>query len=404
MVADLTSFDPVLKQHYVGKRPFDLADLNNPWLAEIPKNPRAGGKDGFIIQPLAFENPGGGSATFATALANQVAGAYEDFNIGRKKNYQLASIDNELIHAAMGDANAFVPAFDEIDRAFRQAGRRLARQLPRAGGGAIAQMDATTTITGPIAILDDPADAFNFQVGMICVFDDVNGTGTPHAGTLTVTGVDRENGEITFGANLNTIAGLAATDFIFQEGDYGLLVNGLEDWIPVDRTGLATPFLGVTRSQDEDRLAGLLRTANGEPLDESLIKGTATCSKHGARTDRAYMNPETLSDLMLLLEGKVVMDRVTIQGRGTIGFTAVRAIVGTAEVTLVGDVNHPTNRLHLLQKDTWKLHSAGDTPMFLDRDGLLLRNANADSYQVRVGGYQNKGCAAPGYNMVVDLS
>jgi hypothetical protein len=55
-------------------------------------------------------------------------------------------------------------------------------------------------------------------------------------------------------------------------------------------------------------------------------------------------------------------------------------------------------------RETWTFYSAGPAPQFLNRDGLLLRGATSDDYEVRTGGYANLGCSAPGYNIVNVLS
>lgn len=405
MAQSISTFDPALKEHYVGDTVYDLIYEDRPAFAEITKNPRAGGKSGKIVQPVKFQYPGGGSATFTNAKANATEGKYEDFTLTRRKNYHFAYIENEVIEASMGDENAFTSAMDEIDDAMKGAAARLARMLPRSTGGAIGRIQAGTVLAGTVATLDDPADVFNFHVGMKCTFAAANGTGVERdsGDTLTVAGLDREQGEVTFTTALTNIAAIADTDFIFQQGDFGVCHLGVEDWLPIDRTVLSTSFNGVTRSQDADRLGGLIRVAEGEPLHETLIKGVATGRKHGARFTRAYANPETISDLMLLLDGKIVMNRTEVKV-GQVGFSAVECMVGNTRIVLMDELSWPTNRMLLADWKTWMFHSAGESPKFLDKDSLLLRASDADSWEVRIGGYGTFGCRAPGHNMNCDLS
>lgn len=404
MALDLTAFDPVLKSHYVDKKIYHLADLKNPFLSMVPKNTKAGGK--HIVQPIDFDNPGGGSADIAKAISNSTTSQYDDFVLTRAKNYQVAYIDNETIEASKGDRNSFLPALVEIDKAFKQAGRRLSRQLYRSRGGYIGRLEAGTTLAGAVANLDDHADAFNFQIGMKVAFASTDGTSgslRDSGATLTVTAIDREGGTVTFGGNLSTIASIADTDYMFADGDFGACVAGLADWLPPDTSGLGTAFYGVTRSSDADRLGGIRRTANGEPLDETLQKLAATIAKHGGEPDYVFMNPETLSDLLLLVGSKSTYEMTQVKGRAGIGFRGAVINCGGFDVTCVGDVSCPSNRAYMVQMNTWTLHSAGATPMFLQRDNLLLRSATADSYECRVGGYQNLGCSAPSYNGVAVL-
>lgn len=404
MVLDLTAFDPILKSHYVKKRIWHLAELKNPFYSKVSRNKKAGGK--HIVQPIDFENPTGGSADIAKAISNTGASNYEDFVITRSKNYQVALIDNETIHASMENENAFLPALKEISKAFKAAGRRDAWQLYRTSGGAKGRLESGTTLTGAVANLDDHADAFNFQVGEKVAFAENNGTGAlrDSGAVLTVSAIDRENGQITFSANLNTVTGIADTDYMFADGDFGANAAGLGSWLPTDRSVLTTAYFGVTRSEDEDRLGGIYRDSTGEPIDEALQKLTASVAKHGGAPDYAFMNPETLSDLLLIVGAKSRYEMTVVKGQAQIGFKGFNIVAGGREITCVGDVNCPTNLLYVLQMDTWTLHSAGESPMFLDRDGLLQRSTNADSYEVRVGGYRNLGCSAPGYNGVAKLA
>jgi hypothetical protein len=229
-----------------------------------------------------------------------------------------------------------------------------------------------------------------------------------------VLGIDRENGLITFTGNVTAgIATAAQGMFIFTIGDFTAAANtrciaGLEDWLPGDSATraakLAAAFYGVTRNQDTDRLGGIYRDARGENLVETVIKLGATLDKHGGSPDTVFVNPEVLSDLMLLMEArKVRMETETTMVAG-IGFRGVRATVGPLDLKIYGDRNCPSSRMYMLQLDTWRLHSAGEFPRFLDRDGLLKRSETADSYEARVGGYGNLGCSAPGWNGVAQLS
>jgi hypothetical protein len=410
----ISTYDPVLKDHYFGDTAYDLADEDRPALADIQRNPRAGGKSGKIIQPVRYQNPGGGSAVYATAKTNETEAKFEDFQLTRRPYYQFASLSNELVEACQGDENSFEDVMDEIDHAFKNASARLARTLPRSSGGAIGRIASGTDITAAVATLDDPADAFNFQVGMLIVLSATNGgTARDSGDTLAVTAVDYEEGTVTFAENINTVSAAADTDFLTPEGDNGLCPLGVEDWIPVDltngggerATALAATFAGVSnRGVNSARLGGLVRYANGEGLDESLIKGLATCRKHGAKINRAWANPETISDLMLLLQGQVVMNRTEIQGRGTIGFSAVEVVSGTQKVVLGEELSWPSNRMLLADWTTWYLHSAGEAPMFKQKAGLIQEHPTEDSWRVGIAAYHAFGCRAPGHNMNIRLS
>lgn len=406
MTLDLTAFDPVLKDHYVGKKVNDLAYLNNPLYAMVAKNTKAGGKSSKIIQPVKFKNPHGASNTFANALANKGNSEYEDFQIPRKKVYQLANIDNETIHASLEDMNAFLPAMKEVDYAMKACGDLIAHQMYRTSGGYIGTIDSTTTLASTTLVFSDSADVFNIQKGDKILFGaNADGSSPRNSGaTLTITAVNREAGTVTTNANISTVTGTSLGDYIFIDGCNGAALSGLADWLPATSGGVGT-LHSVDRSTDVDRLGGIRRTANGEPIDETVIKLTATIAKHGGNPSHVFLNPETLSDLILTIGSKSRYEMVGTKVKdATIGFDGFKFLAGGKTVTAYGDYNCPSNRLYVLQMDTWTLHSAGKFPMFLDRDGLLQRSATADEYEVRCGGYGNLGCSAPGYNGVGVLS
>lgn len=413
-ILNQTTYDPVLKQHFSKKRIFPMAALKNPFFGVVEKKTDAGGK--YIVQVVDFEDPQGGSSDLSVSLSNTGASKYEDFLIYRKNNYQVAKILNETIEASKSDQNAFIPALKEIDRAFRRCGRRYGIQIYRTGGGYIGRVESGTTLGGTTINLDDHADAFNFQVGMEIGLSANPGTGSLKGSPtyLAITDINREGGTITVESAISGISGAADTDYIFSEGDHGATLQGLADWIPPTAPS-ATSFNSVDRTTDSDRLGGLRRQTGGEPLLETAIKSTATASKHGADPNLGLLNPETLSDLFLEMEGKVQIERTSIpmkmrNGRKnqeiktSIGFDAIKVNVGGHDVELMKDVNCPSNRFYILMRETWTFYSAGMAPMFLNRDGLLQRGATTDDYQVRTGGYANLGCSAPGYNIVNVLS
>src|SRR5690242_4848568 len=110
---DLTAYDPMLKDHYAPGEVANLAFQNNVALGLLRKSNKklVGGRK--WVQPIQYALPGGGSSTFATAIAaaNNVS-SYEAFEVTRAKHYRLGKVDNETIEAtATGDVDAFEPAF-----------------------------------------------------------------------------------------------------------------------------------------------------------------------------------------------------------------------------------------------------------------------------------------------------
>jgi hypothetical protein len=404
---DLTAWNDALYVHYTTDRLYNLADRQNPTLGQLQKDTKAGGR--HLSQGLIYEIGGGGSADLALSVSESQASTPEEFiPILRQKIYEVAILDNETIEASAADRDGFAKAIDEIDRKFKAASNRMETKLFRGRGGWIGRLRSDTTLTGAVANLDDPADAFGFYKGQTVQLAGTDGTsGAVRAGgPLTVASVQREAGTVTFTANINTLTGVTATDFIFKNGDFGKGLIGFFDWCPIDRSGLGTPFFSVTRSDDPDRLAGVYFDGRGLPLFDVLIKTVGMLGKHSVQPDFALMNPDTMTELILSAQGKTLIENTQVPSSRTqtIGYDTFKIRVGANVITLRTSWACPSTKMLVGVWDTWKLRSLGDMPKFLNRTGLLHQSENADTYQCRVGGYGNLFCCAPGYNAPVQLA
>jgi hypothetical protein len=252
-------------------------------------------------------------------------------------------------------------------------------------------------------------------------FSDTDGTGALRAGgaTVKVAKIDRTNGVITTDAAVDlqtSIAGIAVTDFVFPQGDYGKCLQGLEDWLPVTNraTKLAAAFNGVTRNVDAERLGGLfLDGTKLGGLDEILITGAAQVAMHGGRISHIFMNPMTAANLQLTswsklfamqpMNTRVMVDDAVLD----IGFSGFRVIVGGQPCTIYTDRNWPLSRIHMLTMSTWKLRHAGAQPIgFLGEPwtGKIVKMAETEpSMESRVGGFMALGCSAPAHNLVAQV-
>ena len=125
MTLDMTSFDPVLKEHYDRQTVENLVYKDNPLLAMLPKKEDFGGRNYPL--PLTYGNPQNRSATFSTASALTSESSLEAFTLTRVKNYSLALVDGETLKASRGDKNAFIDAATlEIDGAIQALANDIA--------------------------------------------------------------------------------------------------------------------------------------------------------------------------------------------------------------------------------------------------------------------------------------
>lgn len=412
MATSATDYEAVLQDYYTDDKIKEQVFAEEPFYAMVPKE-QAGGKK--YVQPVRYAAPGGASAVFGTAKtnANLSKSKYEDFLISRVKQYQSVVVENELLYASDSPKASFKKAFDEFDDGFKALGEKIGRRLFRSAGGAIAKLALTSTSTTTL-VLADKADAFNFEVGMQLQLAAANGTGSlrDSGDTVEVTEVDYETGDIEIGGDLVTaIAGCGTTDYVFQEGDFGVCLSGIDDWIPVDdrATRLAATFHGVaSRAANPVRLGGVYMDGTGfGGLDEVLIKLCGKIGKHGGKTTHIFANPETLTDLQLTSNAKMLLPQEihttmkSSSGEVIVGFSGYKVQIGARTVKVYGARSCPSNRIHALQMDTWKLYHAGKIINWLGEaftGDKLSRHPTEDAMLADLGVYTNLGCSAPAWN------
>lgn len=397
---------PVLKQQYTQNKVNTLVYTNQPTLAMIPKYTKFYGDN--MVVALKYGTPQGRSVDFATAQTNITPSKYGRFTIYRKHDYALARISGEAWKASKNDMGALLEGLKgEVDGAFRTCSNNLAKNIFGNGGGSRGTIGAGTTLAGTTILLGNIADVVNFEVGMVLNLASTDGTsGTVAAGSLTVTGVDRDAGTVTVNAAITTIAGVAVGWFIFQAGDFlGTSTNvvGFDGWVP-KTTPTSTPFMGLDRSVDVVRLGGIRYVGNGAPIEVTINNVLARLFREGAKTDLITMHPYDFADFVNSLSSKVVYDRMTSPSAPTIGFDVIKVKGPMGDVKVVSDMNEQIGWIHALQLDTWRLNSLEECPGILDLDGpQLLRVVNADEYELRIGHYSELYCNAPGWNAVARL-
>jgi len=400
---DLTSFASALKEYYTDEKIYNMVYKDNPLLAMMAKREDFGGKN--LPIPIIYGNPQGRSASFSTAQANKTASKITDFVLTRDKDYALASIDNETLEASKGDKAAFMEAATtEIDGAINSITRSLAIAMYRSGSGSIGQ--ASASVTGTSLQLKQAEDVTNFEVGMELVFSTADGAGSVKSGSVSITAVDRDSGELTTDAMtaIDGGTGVAADDFVFVEGDYDSKVKGLSAWLPASAPS-ATPFFSVDRSIDATRLGGIRVDGSNQPIEEAIIGAIHRVAREGGRPSHLFLSYEKWDELVKSLGSKVqYIEEAVKTGNAYLNFRGVMVHGPKGPVKVIPDQNCPSDRAFLLQLDVWKLYSLGKAPRILDTDGLkMLRESSADAVEVRVGYYAQMGCRAPGYNANIQL-
>lgn len=408
---DLTVFDPMLKDHYSDKEVPKLAFHKNTALGLIKKSNKkmVGGRK--WVQPFGYALPGGGSSTFATAIAaGSNTSLYEAWEVTRTKHYRLGKVDNETIEAtATGDMDAFEPAFDEFDRVIMAEGNYINYRFFRSKSGSAGRLNNTVVAT-TIGTLADAADVWGWRKDEVAKLSaSADGSGLK-AGTLTVASVQRQAGTITFTGNISAGVGTAATtDYLFLDGDATLASAGLADWVP-DTAPTSTPFYGVDRTVEPDFLGGIrIDATDGRSIANALVDAVSAVQNLGGDPDTVFMNPVTFGTLSKQMEGKwTITSAAGFDGRKVagIGFNGFKVNLNGTDLTIYTDRCCPQKRVYVLTWSTWVMFSAGPAPNFLQRraGSIIKVSESSDGYEARVGEYYNFCCDSPGHNAVILLA
>ena len=398
MTATTVNMAAILKTVYPNGLPKDATYKDNPLLALMPKETDFYGD--YKKVPLKYAPNAGRSSAFSTAQTNASNVKNIAFLLDRESDYAVAKLSNELILASKNNAGAFVSALkQEIDSAQQNIANSAAQAVYGSGSGKIGQISATSNVGTATITLANPEDVVFFEAGYKIVASTANGGGAVKSGSVTIQSVNRVTGQLTATGNWSAgIGTIAAGDFLFIEGDYDSKMKGLAAWLPSTAPTSGDNFFGVDRSTDVTRLAGWRGDLSSLPIEEALIEGGYLIGRDGGKVDHVFMSFDKYADLIKSLGAKVQFVDVMAKDAG-IGFQGVKVNVGKSIATVIPDRNCPSDKMYMLQLDTWKLSSLEGMPMILDMDGLKsLRVSNADALEIRVGYYANVYCQVPGFS------
>jgi len=397
----LATYAALLKEYYTNDRVKNLVYKNQPFFAMLDKFEDFQG-DTLPI-PILFGDSQGASADFSRALANKGNQESESFNLITIEDYSLASISRKLIKVSAGKKGAWLPAAKRsIDAALHRAVRRAGIFLYGDGSGEMGRLSATSGVTTTVT-LSDPHKITNFERGQSL---ELSADGiVKKTGTTKILTIDRQASTFTLDTSLATFTPVGAVnDRIYTDGDFLDVTEGLDSWVPAVAPG-STTFFGVDRTKDLTRLSGVRfdSTTSSLPIEEALIEGVSRVAREGGIPDYIFLNHAQYRNLTKALGSK--KERTDVQASAKVGFKALALDSDVGELKVIADVNCPANVAWILQMDTWKLYSTGPALDIFDKDTdqEMLREASADAYEVRTGGYYQLGCNAPGWNSRVVL-
>lgn len=401
---DVTAATPILKNRYTEKKIETLA-FQSAGLGKIPKKTDGGGLQ--YVGAIRNAVTSAVSASDTVAFTTGSGSVYQQWQCPWAYAYASGNLTGAAIDQANGDMDSLVDAMtSEFDGAFIALGIHAGAALYGNGGGSIGQFNGSGTVASTNAFtLSNISQIVNFYQGQILNAATTDGTsGSVESGYVTVAAVDVNLGTITPTANWSAgIPTIANTDYLFNQGDFGKKFAGLSGWIPDanHRSSLSTTFNNVNRSTDPARLAGVAYNGKGAPKSETLIQTLALVGRMGGRPDLVLCNSLDYADVVKELSTRVQYVTSEAFDNPQIGFDGVKVATQYGTVTILADPFCPQGNAWVLELGTWLLVSMGKLPKVLGSgiDGQeWLRNAGADSYQLRVGYRATTYCSTPGHN------
>lgn len=400
---DLPAANAALKEWYDGQTVENLAYDDNPALTMLEKKTKATGK--YIPVPVIYETSPR-SANFTNAQGNQAPMLLAEFLITLKPDYSIATIANQAMEASADEKGSFIDfATQYVDVAIQSAANSAASSTFRTGTGSIG---AISGITAGVITLTNPADVSQFGINQTLQANSSDG-GSPRAALGWVIARNVMAGTITVSPTAmqgpaGSPSGWRTNDFLLVQGDNNGKFSGFAAWLPLVAPATTDNFYGVNRSVDS-RLYGLAYPGQAQSVEEAIIDAALLVRREKGRPRHFITNYGSEAALIKGLGARREFVDWSSED-GVIGFRGVKIQGPAGPIECFADRNCQAATGFLLQMNTWCLYSLGAVPkIFKYGDGLeMLRLANADASEVRVGYYANMGCRAPGWNSQLSLS
>jgi hypothetical protein len=275
------------------------------WKATM-KDTRADSGKGEVNYPLAVALNGAGSADFGVAAQNAGGGGYAQWVVSLQKTFwQTLALQWSVMEFSKGKNSYENVVIREIKNTASRFHTCMSVYVFGNGGGAVARIRAGSTVTaGTTTIqLRNINNAIRFSEAQLqpdgsysggdwlqfSTDDGLGGAGVKAFKTRVI-GVNWSAGELTVQPALDGT--VTADDYIFWQGTYGRVAQGMEAWNPQDVNDLAGMFNGIDRTTAPDKLGGsrVLIGLGDDPYGV-ITQARETCAIRQIKANRCVVTP-----------------------------------------------------------------------------------------------------------------
>lgn len=384
----------LFKRRYL-KYSENMYNSQNVTDARIKKTYDFTGEGLYMAIPLSF-NGSVGSGSLPTA---NVA-SYDQAIITAKKVYGVALIDRETIKASANDEGSFVRGLKEVVKKTAESyARNTSRILFGSGDGSLGTSASVTGANPYVLTFAAGYNEANFEEGDIVNIETGNtdlftvDTVAPQTdGTLDVT-VTRISGSQT----------PDGVDEVFMQGSEDNDPHGLKNVL--DATSSTLYDVTVGRKWQATQ-----QDASSSSLDTSLMNSVmlSVDRKFGKSPNLIVTSHTQFGKLLDIIEDQKRYDLGPKYGsdklKASISWSALQFMSVTGAVPIVPDRFCDQSRMYFLNEDFIHRYHRPDFGWFDDDGTVFLREASADSYSARYGGYWQNFIRPTAHGVLTSLS
>jgi len=371
---NLTTASNLFKRKYL-KISDNTYNSANVATARIKKDHGFVGNNLYQAVPLSFSG-GVGSGSLPTAgVAN-----YQQAVISAKKVYSVVLVDRETIKAAATDEGAFVRTLREVVRkGVESFARNDSRIFYGNGDGSLGtQASVTGTYTSTFAAGYNEAnfeerDLVNIETSNTDPF--LVDTVAPQSdGTLDVTVTLQSGSQVP-----------AGTDEWFMQNSEDNDPLGLQ--FVCDATTSTLYSVSVARRWQANQQAETTGLTV-DMMNESMLEVERKCGKAPRFITTSYTQYRKLLNLLEDQKEYHIPPRyVSDTLKGKLSFSGIQFMSTRGAIGVFPDRFCPPNRMYFLNDNYITRYHRPDFGWFDDDGTVFLREASADSYSARYGGY-----------------